>query len=329
MAPRTNDQPAFDLFKTYFTDISRYPLLTAQEERQLADRVFTSGDAQAAEKIVLSNLRLVVKLASIYHSDYLNVFDLIQEGNVGLVRASRKYNPHKGTRFSTYASYWIKAHILKHIMNAWGVTKIGTTDNQRKIFFGLAKAKRQLFAVGVEPTPEELARALDVAEEDIRVMEKRLSSSGITDDIRDHLETIRGMVDIEEIVAAKERSETIREMISAFKARLDARDKFILENRIMGDCPLTLSEIGKRFSITRERVRQLEMALRRRLKKNLRQSVWMRQVSQRRLAAKIGVAVPERSSVLSYDRPSDANARSTKNGFLAANLSAGTSSTGV
>ena len=132
-----------DPFKTYLHEISKHPLMTREEEREVAQRVRMDGDKEAKQKLVLANLRLVVKIALDYHS-YLNLLDLIQEGNMGLVRAVGKYDPEKGTRFSTYAAFWIRAYMLKHLMDTWSMVKIGTTDSHRKLFYSLKREKERL-----------------------------------------------------------------------------------------------------------------------------------------------------------------------------------------
>lgn len=274
-----------DPLKMYFAEISKYPILTAVEERELAELVQSHNDKKAVEKLIMSNLRLVVKVALNYYNAYLNVLDLIQEGNVGLIHAAKKYDPNKGTRFSTYASFWIRAYILKHIMNVWSIVKIGTTQSQRKLFYSLNKAKKQFEGQGIEPEASVLAEALDVKEEDIEDMEIRFSSGDVSLDesterggeTSNYLEMVRGGDNIEEMVAAKEKREMLEDKIREFKIKLNYRDRFILENRIMSDEPLTLQEIGKRFSISRERVRQVEDRIWKSLRRELKRTVLARE----------------------------------------------------
>ncbi len=157
-AEKSSLPASFDPLKQYLNEISRYPLLTRAEERRLADKVFKEKDKEAARLLVLSNLKLVVKIALGYYNTYMNVRDLIQEGNIGLMQAVKKYNPYKGTKFSTYASFWIRAYILKYIRNNWSMVKIGTTESQKKLFYGLEKEKRRLEAKGLLPAPQLLAQ---------------------------------------------------------------------------------------------------------------------------------------------------------------------------
>lgn len=288
-----------DPLKMYFAEISRYPILTADEERQLAELAHTHNDKKAIEKLIMSNLRLVVKVALNYYNAYLNVLDLIQEGNVGLIHAAKKYDPHKGTRFSTYASFWIRAYILKHIMNVWSIVKIGTTQSQRKLFYSLNKTKKQFEDRGIEPEANVLAQILDVKEEDIEDMEIRFSSGDVSlDESNDrggetssYLEMVRGGENIEDMVADKEKREMLEDKIREFKAKLNVRDRFVLENRIMSDQPLTLQEIGKRFSISRERVRQVEDRIWKSLKRELKRTILAREAFRPKIVLERAAAV--------------------------------------
>jgi len=170
----------FDPLKKYLAEVSKYPVLSREEEIEIATKVYKYKDKEAAQKLVISNLKLVVKIALEYYNTYLNILDLIQEGNVGLLHAVKKYNPYKGTKFSTYASFWIRAYILKHIMDSWSLVKIGTTQSQRKLFYKLNKEKQRLEAIGIFPAPRLLASNLDVKEQEVEDMEKRLSYTDIS-----------------------------------------------------------------------------------------------------------------------------------------------------
>jgi RNA polymerase sigma-32 factor len=169
---RERELPApFDPLKRYLSEVSKHPVLTREKELEFAIKAFDQKDRDAAQMLVISNLKLVVKIALEYYNTYLNILDLIQEGNVGLVHAVKKYNPYKGTRFSTYASFWIRAYILKHIMDSWSIVKVGTTQSQRKLFYRLNKEKKKLEAQGVVPAPQLLASTLDVKTEEVEDME--------------------------------------------------------------------------------------------------------------------------------------------------------------
>jgi RNA polymerase sigma-32 factor len=254
-----------DPLKKYLAEVSKYPVLSKDEELEVATRVYDEKDREAAQKLAVSNLKLVVKIALEYYNTYLNILDLIQEGNVGLLHAVKKYNPYKGTRFSTYASFWIRAYILKHIMDSWSLVKIGTTQSQRKLFYRLNKEKQKLEAIGVFPAPQLLASTLDVKEEEVKDMQKRLAYGDLSleaplgDDGNDTvMDLIKSDSDVEEIVSDRERGELLARRVAEFKKTLNEKEMFVFENRIMTDDALTLQEIGARFKISRERVRQIE-----------------------------------------------------------------------
>ncbi len=259
---------SFDPLKQYLTEISRHPLLSREDEKALAEKVHQHGDKEAARTLVLSNLKLVVKIALGYYNTYMNVRDLIQEGNIGLMQAVKKYNPYKGTKFSTYASFWIRAYILKYIRNNWSLVKVGTTGSGKKLFYGLGKEKRRLEAKGIIPVPQLLAKNLDVKQEDIEDMEKRLSMRDVSLDqplYEESEETMMDMVktdeNIEDMVGERERRKVAARKIAEFKGMLNERELYIFEHRIMTDEPTTFQEIGDHFGISRERARQIEKSV--------------------------------------------------------------------
>ena len=255
----------FDPLKRYLSELSKYPVLSREEELEVAKKIYENKDRNAAQRLVISNLRLVVKISLEYYNTYLNILDLIQEGNVGLLHAVKKYNPYKGTKFSTYASFWIRAYILKYIMDSWSLVKIGTTQSQRKLFYRLNKEKQKLEALGVFPAPQLLASTLDVKEAEIEDMQKRLAYADVSlgSPLHDESDdTIMDMIgtdeNVEEVVADKEKSEIITAKVAEFKKTLNEKELFIFENRILSEEPLTLQEIGTKFRISRERARQIE-----------------------------------------------------------------------
>ncbi len=263
----------FDPLKTYLAEVSKYPVLTREKELEISRQVFENKDFEAAQKLVMANLRLVVKISLEYYNSYLNILDLIQEGNVGLLHAVKKYNPYKGTKFSTYASFWIRAYILKHIMDSWSLVKVGTTQGQRKLFYRLNKEKQKLEALGIYPAPKILAGILEVKEAEVDCMEQRLAFTDISLETPVHdgsddtiMDTMRTDEDVEDIVSRKEESEILSRKVKEFKSTLNDKEIFIFDHRTMAEEPHTLQEIGAVFQISRERVRQIENRVLKRFK---------------------------------------------------------------
>jgi RNA polymerase sigma-32 factor len=271
-----------DPLRAYMAEVSRHPLLSREEELELATLYARTGDREAAWKLVTSNLRLVVKIAREYHRGVFQLLDLIQEGNVGLMQAVRKFDPLKGVKLSTYAAWWIRAYIIRFIMDNWRQVKLGTTQAQRRLFFNLGKERERLLARGIEPTPRLLAHNLRVDEEDVNEMSARMSGDDLSLDqpIRgedgdssvsrmDRLED-RGATPADETVAAEQMRKIFREKLDAFGLTLtDEREKAIFADRLLprdGAEPVTLSDLGARFGLTRERARQIEAKLTSRLR---------------------------------------------------------------
>ena len=268
-AKRTADKSLvkFDPLQRYLSEVSRYKLLTRDEERELAVKVREYGDRDAAYSLVTSNLRLVVKIALEFQRVWMqNLLDLIQEGNIGLMQAVKKFDPYKNVKFSYYASFWIKAYILKFIMDNWRLVKIGTTQGQRKLFFKLKKEKQKLIDQGFDPKPKLLSQRLGVSEREIVDMDQRLDGWDVSLDapLKDDSDTERidflstSAESAEDKVAKKEMDVLLHNKIAEFKKKLTPRELEIFELRIFSDSPVTLQEIGDRYSISRERVRQVE-----------------------------------------------------------------------
>jgi RNA polymerase sigma-32 factor len=260
----------FDPLQRYLREVGQYRLLTREEEKELAIRVREHGDQEAAYRLVTSNLRLVVKIAIEFQRVWMqNLLDLIQEGNIGLMQAVQKFDPYKGVKFSYYASFWIKAYILKFIMDNWRLVKIGTTQAQRKLFFRLKKEKQRLVSEGFDPKPKLLSERLGVSEREITDMDQRLDKWEVSLDApikegsdNERIEFIAAQAPSAETqVAEKQMGAVIREKLDSFKKQLSERELHILENRIFSDTPVTLQEIGERYGITRERVRQIEKSM--------------------------------------------------------------------
>jgi len=270
-----------DPLQAYINEARRYPLLTREEEHDLAVRYVEEGDVAAAREMVTANLRLVVKIAHEYRRAYRNLLDLVQEGNIGLMHAVKKFDPYRGVKLSTYAAWWIRAYILKFILNNWRMVKIGTTQSQRKLFFNLRKEVEKLRRLGVD-NPEEpklLAERLDVPEHEVVTMQSRMGSHDVSLDapLRSEEGSSSRMDFVadggprpDEDVADIQFSERVQAVIRAFGQTLSGREREIFELRTVADEPLTLQEIGQKYGITRERSRQLERRMMDRLRDHLR-----------------------------------------------------------
>jgi RNA polymerase sigma-32 factor len=256
-----------DPVQSYLSEIRRYRLLTREEEVELGKRIQEDNDQEAAYIMTTSNLRLVVKIAFEFQRIWMqNLLDLIQEGNIGLVQAVKKFNPYKNVKFSYYASFWIKAYILKFIMDNWRMVKIGTTQGQRKLFFRLKKEKQKLLEEGFNPEPKLLSERLGVSEKEITSMDQRLDNWDLSLDepLKDDSNTSRvdfikvETASTEDEVAQKEIEDILHTKIEEFKKSLNERELSIFERRIFSDSPETLQEIGEEFNVSRERIRQIE-----------------------------------------------------------------------
>lgn len=272
----------FDPLQRYLFDIGNYKLLTREQERELGIRVQEHDDAEAAYTLVTSNLRLVVKIALDFQRVWMqNLLDLIQEGNIGLMQAVRKFDPYKNVKFSYYASFWIKAYILKFIMDNWRLVKIGTTQGQRKLFFKLKKEKQKLIEEGFDPKPKLLSERLGVSEREIVDMDQRLDGWDISLDapLKDDTDTERIEIlkmpsdSMEEGVAKKEIKSLLSNKIAGFRKKLTKRELEIFDLRIFSDSPVTLQEIGDRYGISRERVRQVEKNVINKIKEYFKQEL--------------------------------------------------------
>jgi RNA polymerase sigma-32 factor len=265
---------AYDPLQRYLSEIRRYPLLSREEEHELAVRYKEAGDVQAAYRLVTGNLRLVVLIAREYQRAFRQLIDLIQEGNIGLMEAVKKFDPYRGVRFPSYAAWWIRAYIIRYIMNNWRLVKIGTTQAQRKLFFNLQKEKQRLEAEGFTPGPKLLAQRLDVKENEVIEMEQRLAARDLSVDTPIDSEGGATMLDFlpsneattEEKLANAEYQQRLAAKIREFGETLTGKEKVIFDARLMTDEPATLQEIGEQYKISRERVRQLEARLKKKLK---------------------------------------------------------------
>jgi RNA polymerase sigma-32 factor len=271
-----------DPLQQYMAEVHRHPLLSREEEHALAVRYVREGDLDAAYRLVAANLRLVVKLAHEYHRNPLSLLDLIQEGNIGLMQAVKKYDPFRGVKLSSYAAWWIRAYILRFIMDNWKMVKLGTTEAQRKLFFKLRQEQERLIAQGFEATPKLLAERLHVTEQDVIEMDQRLGHDELSLDapMGDEGKATRadrllpaapGAVD--DSLANEQLKQIFREKLGEFAKTLKDKDRFIFEKRLLADEPLTLQDIGDHYGVSRERARQIEAGLISRIREYLREQI--------------------------------------------------------
>jgi len=231
-------------------------------------RWFDEGDKDAARQLVTSNLRLVVKIANEYRRGYQNLLDLVQEGNVGLMKAVQKFDPYRQVKLSTYSGWWIRAYVLKHILNNWRMVKIGTTQNQRKLFFNLRKQRDALIKAGIDPSAENIAKELDVSPEEVVEMEKRMAAPDASLDAplsaddeggRTRLDSLEDDADDpEHEVSSDQFKHLLQDKLRVFGATLEGRELEIFRDRLISDEPVTLQDLGDRWGVSRERARQLE-----------------------------------------------------------------------
>jgi len=265
-----------DLLSRYLAEVRQYPLLDQEEEKALAIRYQETGDEDAAARLVTANLRLVVKLAFQYHRQWSNVLDLIQEGNVGLVEALSRYDPTRGIRFSSYAQYWIRAMILRFLMDNFRMVRLGSTRHGRRLFFQLQKEKDRLIQEGERATPAALARRLNVPESEIVAVDQHMRAPAASlhapvgdDEGRSLAELVSDDTDMspDDVVAQAEMGGKIKILLEAFgETLLDDRERAIWGERLTAQDPLPLSALGDQFGVSKERIRQVEARMKKRLK---------------------------------------------------------------
>jgi RNA polymerase sigma-32 factor len=282
--PRESRMAKADPLAAYMYEVTKHPLLTREAEVELARRYRDTGDVKAAYKLVASNLRLVVKLAHEYHRNPMSLLDLVQEGNIGLMQAVRKFDPERGVKLSSYAAWWIRAYILRYIMDNWKMVKLGTTEAQRKLFFKLRQEQDRLAAQGVEVTPKLLAERLNVTEQDVVEMDQRLGHDELSidapvpgsDDERatraDRLLPTGGPAADDTLGNAELRA-LFREKLAVFAQGLNEKERYIFEKRLTADEPMTLQDIGAHYGVSRERARQIEAALIARMREYMRAEI--------------------------------------------------------
>lgn len=272
----------YDPLQLYLREISKYELLTREEETELARRYKEENDQEAGHRLVRANLRLVVKIAmGFFRLWSQKILDLIQEGNLGLVQALHRYDPYRGVKFSYYAAFWIKAYMLKFLMDHWRLVKIGTTQDQRKLFFRLSKERELIESQGFEAEPRLLAERLDVKEEDVIAMTERLANPEASLDAprggegrESYSEAIPAPEEeLDEKIFESARRKAFREKLKEYRAGLKGRKAFIFDERIIKEEPMTLEEIGQKYDISRERVRQIQSSIIADIKKEMKKEL--------------------------------------------------------
>ncbi len=271
-----------DPLTTYLAEIRKYPVLSKEDELKLAKHYFETKDPEAAQALVRANLRFVVKIAAEYARFSSRMIDLIQEGNVGLMHAVKDYNPNKGARLITYAVWWIRGYIQEYLMRQFSMVRIGTTANQRKLFYQLQKQKAELQKMSSQESTALLSHQLGIPEDEINEMAKRLSMRDVSIDkpqdannsesnvsIGSLLKQDDGSLPLDEQLALAEQIQFLKNAIDSIKDDLTDKEKIILEERVLNDDPLTLQEIGEKYKITREAVRQNEARLIQKIKTSL------------------------------------------------------------
>jgi RNA polymerase sigma-32 factor len=258
-----------DPIRRYMLEISRFQPLTPEEEHELAVAYREKGSQEAAYRLITANLRLVVKIAFMYSRIYSNVMDLIQEGNIGLLEAVKRFDPYRGARLPTYAAWWIKAYIIKFILDNFRIVRIGTTNQRRKLLFNLKKEKEKLRLQGIEPTTALLAERFDVSPEEIEAVEQNIESTDLSLDAyvdedgrvqySDTLQAAGEMID--EKLARGELKDLFSQKFREFAETLNDRERAILQDRLIAEEPKTLQEIAERFGVTREAIRLNEKSL--------------------------------------------------------------------
>src|SRR5450631_4181734 len=266
-----------DSMSLYLAEIRKFSILSEEDEHRYAVKFFEEKDLEAAHTLITSNLRFVVKVAGEYRHYGLKMIDLIQEGNVGLMMAVRKFNPYKGIRLISYAVWWIRAYIQNHVMSMWSLLKIGTTQAQRKLFFKLRETKSAILRMNDgEDNSHSAALALNVSDKEIAEMEQRLQGDYSLDaelSCGDGLTALESLADErmnqEALLAECQENQQLQQKVAQVVEILNEKERFIIERRITADEPMTLQEIATHFSISRERVRQIEEGALKKVKNSL------------------------------------------------------------
>ncbi len=269
---KSTDLKVQDHLTLYLKEISRHKLLSIEEEKELTAELLKTGDIEVAKRLVLANLRLVVKIALEYRSASKNIMDLIQEGNIGLMKAVSKYDQSKGAKLSYYASWWIRSYILKFILDNFRLVKIGTTQEQKKLFYNLMREKQRLLSMGINPDVKQLSENLGVSEKSVIEMDQRLGTYGQEISLDRPIDDEGGRHSLSDLIGDShdgpeeqleglQNLEILKENLSEFLKGLKPRDQEIFKKRLLSEVPESLQSIADQYGVSRERIRQVEERL--------------------------------------------------------------------
>ena len=269
---------AHDPLTTYLAQLRHVAPLPADQQQALAEAYVEDDDVEAAKQLIMSNLRLVVKIAREYHRRRVSLMELIQEGNVGLAEAIRRYDPYRGVKFTSYAQYWIRAMILNYLMNVMQLVKVGSTRSGRKLFYNLKKARDELVQQGhLTPSTRQLADHLEVKEEEVVAVSRILDAPALSlDQPAPGFEAtpLSGVIPDQDAILPDAAAETndvrkrVRDAVSRFRRTIkDERERAIWDQRVIADEPRSLQELGDEFNVSRERIRQVEKGIKVRFRK--------------------------------------------------------------
>jgi len=257
-----------DPFAAYMQEVKKYPLLSEDDEKELAIRLQETGDVDAAYQLTTANLMLVVKIAMTFKREWQSLMDLVQEGNVGLMKAVKNFDPFRGVRLSAYATWWIKSYILKYILDNWRLVRVGTTNSRRKLLFNLKKEKERLEREGFDPSTKLLAEHFGVDEGEIIDVEASIGAVDVSmdtptraDSSMTPAQSLSDGKSLEKGAEIDQFREILQRKIEEFKSDLKPGEIEILENRVLSESPQSLQEIGDERGVTREAVRQAEQRL--------------------------------------------------------------------
>ena len=289
LEPKDDEFPAedrvtlakLDPLRRYLLEISRFEPLSSEEEHRLAVLYREHDDQQAAYQLVTANLKLVVKIARLYNRIYSNAMDLVQEGNIGLMEAVKRFDPYRGASLPTYASWWIKAYVLKFILDNFRIVRVGTTNERRRLLFNLRKEKEKLRLQGIEPTASLIAKRLNVSIEDVRDVQQSIESSDLSlesyvdnNESVQYLDTLEATEElIDERLARGELQQLFNKKVKELSEGLTDRERTILNDRLVAETPKTLQQIAERFGVTREAIRLTEKALVAKIKKYMQEEL--------------------------------------------------------